>query len=65
METVTTTSYNEHGDKSEVCIIGKDNSAFPAGVPYALAKMGRSLPPRQFLRGPRSLVWSWSQPSGT
>jgi hypothetical protein len=44
METVTTTSYNEHGGKSEVCIIRKDNSAFPAGVPHSLDDNGALVP---------------------
>ena len=40
MDTVTTTSYNEHGDKSEVRIMRKDNSIFPAGVPHSIDENG-------------------------
>jgi hypothetical protein len=44
METVTTTSYNENGDKSEVRITRKDNSAFPAGVPFTVGEDGALVP---------------------
>jgi YD repeat-containing protein len=44
METVTTTSYNEHGDKSEVRVTRKDNSAFPTGVPFTVGEDGTLVP---------------------
>jgi hypothetical protein len=52
VETVTTTSYNEHGDKSEVRIIRKDNSAFPTGVPFTIGKDGALVPTDAIPDGP-------------
>ncbi len=40
VETVTTTSYNEHGDKSEERVTRTDNLAFRAGVPYRMNENG-------------------------
>jgi len=44
VETVTTTNYNEHGDKSEVRITRTDNMAFPAGVEYSIDEKGTPVP---------------------
>jgi YD repeat-containing protein len=43
-ETVTATSYNEYGDKSEERITTTNNSIFPAGVPYSMDENGTLIP---------------------
>jgi hypothetical protein len=54
VEEVTTTSYNERGDKSEEHITRIDNSAFPAGVQYSIDEDG-ALVPTEPLPGASSL----------
>jgi YD repeat-containing protein len=44
LDTVTTTSYNEHGDKSEERITRTDNTAFPVGVAYSMDEHGTLIP---------------------
>jgi len=44
MEKVTTTSYNERGDKSVERITKTDNQAFPAGVPHSMDESGTLVP---------------------
>jgi YD repeat-containing protein len=41
---VTTTSYNEHGDKSEERITITDNTAFPVSVPHSMDENGSLTP---------------------
>jgi YD repeat-containing protein len=45
-DTVTTTSYNEHGDKSEERKTVTSNLAFPAGVAYTMDEEGTLIPDR-------------------
>ncbi len=45
MDRVTTTSYNEHGDKSEERTTLTGNTAFPVGVPYSINENGALIPP--------------------
>ena len=44
LDTVTTTSYNEHGDKSEERMTLTDNTAFPVGVAYSMDENGTLIP---------------------
>lgn len=44
LDTVTTTSYNEHGDKSEERMALTDNTAFPVGVAYSMDENGTLIP---------------------
>jgi YD repeat-containing protein len=44
VETVTTTSYNEHGDKSEERITTRENHVFPVGVPHSMDETGTLVP---------------------
>jgi YD repeat-containing protein len=46
LDTVTTTSYNEHGDKSEERKTLTDNTAFPVGVAYSMDENGTLIPER-------------------
>jgi len=54
IETVTTTSYNEYGDRSEVRITRTDNLLFPAGVQFSMDENG-TLVPTQAVPGGSSL----------
>src|SRR6266550_3104489 len=44
LDTVTTTGYNEHGDKSEERMTLTDNTAFPVGVAYSMDENGTLIP---------------------
>jgi YD repeat-containing protein len=47
LDSVTTTSYNEHGDKSEERMTATSNLAFPAGVAYTTDEEGTLIPDRR------------------
>ena len=44
LDTVTTTSYNEHGDKSEERMTRTENTAFPVGVVHSMDENGTLIP---------------------
>jgi len=44
LDTITTTSYNEHGDKSEERMTLTDNTVFPVGVAYSMDENGTLIP---------------------
>ena len=44
LDTVTTTMYNEHSDKSEERVIRTGNAAFPVGVEYSIDENGTLTP---------------------
>lgn len=47
LDTVTTTSYNEHGDKSEERSTTRSNLAYPHSVAYTLDEDGTLIPDRR------------------
>lgn len=51
VERVTTTHYNEHGDKSEERITTTDNLVIPAGVPFSIDENGVLTPNGPFPEG--------------
>jgi YD repeat-containing protein len=52
MDRVTTTSYNEHGDKSEERMTLAGNTVFPVGVEYSISEDGTLVPSKAASNAP-------------
>jgi hypothetical protein len=52
MDRVTTTTYNEHGDKSEERMTLTGNTAIPVGVEYSINENGTLIPTKAVSEAP-------------